>query len=167
MHGKRPPKRGRSYGSVAMIKWQTNTMLQQASSKPPAKPQFSACAAPCKSSQNHYVTACIMIYVFLCGLCSVPTNRPEPTNTNRNEPPGYGTGKWKRTAGTEPKFCGNRTENHSYIENSYVKLCENISIYTFLTPSFPSFPGLRIISIAEQLWPRNLYCNNGKTDQRM
>ena len=97
---------------------------------------------------------------------SVPTNRPEPTNTNRNEPPGYGTGKWKRTAGTEPKFCGNRTENHSYIEISYVKLCENISIYTFLTPSFPSFPGLRIINIAEQLSPRNLYCN-GKIDQRM
>ena len=102
---------------------------------------------------------------------SVPTNRHESTNTNRNEPRGHGTGKWKRTAGTEPKFCGNRTENHS---DSYswiwnVKLCENnyLSIH-FLIPSFPSFPGLRITGTAEQLWPRNLsilmerlskYCN--------
>ena len=100
---------------------------------------------------------------------SVPTNRHESTNTNRNEPRGHGTGKWKRTAGTEPKFCGNRTEHHSYIWIWYVELCENnyLSIY-FLIPSFPSFPGLRITSTAEQLWPRNLsilmerlskYCN--------
>ena len=90
---------------------------------------------------------------------SVPTNRHESTNTNRNEPRGHWTGKWKRTAGTEPKFCGNRTENHSYIWIWYVKLF----------PSFPSFPGLRITSTAEQLWPRNIsilmerlskYCNS-------
>ena len=48
-------------------------------------------------------------------IASVPTNRHESTNTNRNEPRGHGTGKWKRTAGTEPQICRNRTENHSYI----------------------------------------------------
>ena len=48
-------------------------------------------------------------------ILSVPTNRHESTNTNRNEPRGHGTGKWKRTAGTEPQICRNRTENHSYI----------------------------------------------------
>ena len=78
----------------------------------------------------------------------MPTNRHESTNTNRNEPRGHGTGKWKRTAGTEPKFCGNRTEHHSYIWIWYVELCENnyLSIY-FLIPSFPSFSGLRITAL--------------------
>ena len=95
------------------------------------------------------------------------TNRQTRTGTNRGV---IETGKWKRTAGTEPKFCGNRTENHSYIWIWYVKLCENnyLSIH-FLNPSFPSFPGLRITSTAKQLWPRNIsilmerlskYCNS-------
>ena len=46
---------------------------------------------------------------------SVPTNQHESTDTSRTEPRGHGTGEWKRTAGTEPQICRNRTENHSYI----------------------------------------------------
>ena len=65
------------------------------------------------------------------GKHSVPMNRHESTNTNRNEPRGHGTGKWKRTAGTEPQMCRNRTENHSYILIWCEKECKNdyLSIY--------------------------------------
>ena len=74
---------------------------------------------------------------------SVPTNRHESTNTNRNEPRGHGTGKWKRTAGTEPQICRNRTENHNYIILIWFeKQCKNDYI-SYTLPPFNKRFGLR------------------------